>query len=81
MAKVLYTIDWTGPRQPSLDDVAELLAVPVDNFDAAFGVVAINPQKHRYTIRIEDSVIGKISPQNAQGPYSDPKIGPFGTPR
>jgi len=81
LAKVLFTIDWTGPRPPSLGDVADRLAVSIDNFDAAFGVVAINPKKHRYAVRIEDSVIGKISPQNAQGPYSDPKIGPFGTPR
>jgi hypothetical protein len=79
--KVLYTIDYAGPQPPSLAEVADRLAVPIDHFDQAFGVVVINPQKHRCAVRIDDSVISEISPENAEGPYADPKIGPFGTPQ
>ena len=81
MAKVMITFD--APQPPSIADVKQRFGLADAEIDEVFGVIEIDPDTHSYAIRVEDTAARRIGEgsTNAQGPYSDPKIAPFGPPR
>jgi len=63
-----------GP--PSLDEAARQLDVAVEDLDPDFGVVAIDPDRGLYSVRVDASKLGRGF-EEGQGPFSDPDISPM----
>ncbi len=87
MAKVFYNVSYPGQGNggaaPTVEEIAQLLGVPIAAFDADFGVVEIDPDTHLYTVLVDQQAVAAIAPQHAErveGPYSNPGIAPFGPP-
>jgi hypothetical protein len=72
-----------GP--PSLEAAAAELGVTVDDIDQSFGIVAVDPQRGLYCVQVPadrvptDTGSGETgSGETYRGPFSNPKIAPFG---
>lgn len=72
----------TVPRgAPSLGEAARQLGVEVEDMDAIFGVVPIDPNRGIYAVQVR---AGKLpaqqrgKPEDYRGPWSNPRIAPFG---
>jgi hypothetical protein len=71
-----------GKTAPSLDEVARRLDVRPAQLDPDFGVVLIDPERHLYTVLVdEDAAEGAASREGVEGPFSNPRIEPLGPPR
>lgn len=70
-------------EQPSIERVAADLSVPLCAFDAQFGVILVDPKRDIYAVRVDlDQLPEKIQSEFiVSGPFSDPKIAPFGPPK
>lgn len=83
MAKIMMTIQSkSGP--PSLAAIRARYGLADDEIDPQFGVVEIDPADGTYAILIEETAAAKITNSGdwkVQGPYSNPKIAPFGPPK
>lgn len=81
MSKVMVTFD--DATRPTVDDVKRRFGLRDDEIDAQFGVIEIDPQSHTQTVMVEAHVATRITGQahDAQGPFANPKISPFGPPR
>lgn len=83
MPKVMVTIRAPeGP--PTLAALRARYGLTDDDVDTKFGVVAVDPTEHVYTILVEPSAAARITPGagwEIEGPFSNPKIAPFGPPR
>jgi hypothetical protein len=82
MAKVMLSFE--APTPPSLDEVKRRFGLRDDDIDATFGVIEIDSKTHTYTIRVEEAAAARITGRpdwKGGGPYSDPKIAPFGPPK
>jgi hypothetical protein len=83
MAKVMLTIQrQEGP--PQLEEIQIKYGLTDDEIDPQFGVVEIDPVDGTYTILVEETAAAKISDSEGwkvQGPYSNPRIEPFGPPQ
>jgi hypothetical protein len=69
--------------KPSIAVVAQKLNVSVSAIDTKFGVILVDLERHIYTVRVDKDQLPKEMQQQSEsvsGPYSDPKIAPFGTP-
>ncbi len=82
MTKVMVTIQAPeGP--PSLEAVIERYQLGPDDIDSDFGVVEIDPDDDLYVILVEPDAATRIKPAecwDTAGPYSNPRIAPFGPP-
>ena len=69
-------------ENPSVEDVAKMLGVPVSAIDAKFGIIIVDVERHICTVRVDSDQLPKDTEhsEGVSGPYSDPKIAPFGTP-
>ncbi|MEO1160767.1 MAG: hypothetical protein AAFW74_09990 [Pseudomonadota bacterium] len=78
---VMMTVECPGDT-PSVEMVAKKLNVTVSAIDTKFGVILVDVKRHIYTVRVDKDQLPKDAPQSegVSGPYSDPKIAPFGTP-
>jgi len=66
---------------PSLDEVARRLDVRPGQLDHDFGVVLIDPERHLYTVLVdEDAAAAAAGLEGVEGPYSNPRIEPLGPP-
>ncbi len=82
MPKVMVTIQ-APEAAPTIDEICARYGLSEDEIDLGFGVVEIDPQDHLYTVLVEESAAGKIVPSddwNVEGPFSNPRIAPFGPP-
>ena len=83
MARVMLTIRAPeGP--PTLAAIRERYGLAADDLDERFGVVAVDPVSHAYTVLVEQSAAARIAPGDGweiDGPFSNPRIAPFGPPR
>jgi hypothetical protein len=83
MAKVLMTIQWPE-GQPTLEDLQKLFSLAGDEIDPSFGVIEVDPIDHIFTFLVEEASVTKIQPKanlRIAGPFSNPRIEPFGPPQ
>ncbi len=64
-----------GP--PTLADAAQRLGVDPADCDPEFGVVAINPDRQLYSVRVDAKKLPE-GEGGENGPFSDPPIVPMG---
>jgi hypothetical protein len=83
MGKVMVNI--TSPSgQPSLAEIQNRYGISAEELDREFGVVAVDPEANVYTVLVDEQAAAKITPDaewNVEGPFSNPKIEPFGPPQ
>ncbi len=81
MGKVMMTIK--SPKPPTLDEIQQRFGLNADDLDHAFGVIEVDPNDGMYTFMVDEGKAAQLSGHEAegvQGPYSNPKISPFGPP-
>ena len=82
MTKVMVTIQAVeGP--PELGEVIERYGLAPEDIDPDFGVVEIDPDDHLYVVLVTPEAATRIGPDdgwNTAGPFSNPRIEPFGPP-
>lgn len=69
---------------PRLVEAARTLGLPTKALDREFGVVSIDPDKGSFVVRVFSEFLPARQGNehsDTSGPYSDPKISPFGIPR
>ena len=82
MAKVMVTIQ-APDAAPTVAELRRRYKLRENEIDASFGVVEVDPAEHVYTVLVEESAAAKIQPSGnwkVEGPYSNPRIQPFGPP-
>jgi hypothetical protein len=82
MAKLMITLKFAGAA-PTIDELQARYGLADDEIDKSFGIVEVDPEDALYTILVEETAISKIKPNqeiNVKGPYSNPRISPFGPP-
>ncbi|MFN0277225.1 MAG: hypothetical protein ACKVRN_01345 [Pyrinomonadaceae bacterium] len=77
MSKMLYSVNWKGEK-PTLAQVAKKFGFDRKDVDEDFGVVEIDPQDSLYSILVEETAIASKDKKNIEGPFSNPRIEPFG---
>jgi hypothetical protein len=63
---------------PTLADAARQLKVTIEDLDASFGVVAVDPDRKLYSVRVRADRVKADESSEYRGPFSDPEIGPVG---
>jgi hypothetical protein len=69
---------------PTLDAIRTRYGLAPDDLDERFGVVAVDPAAHAYTVLVEQAAAARIKPGegwDVEGPFSNPRVAPFGPPR
>ena len=86
MSKLFFNLTWKeGP--PTLQEVCQRYGLKLEEVDAQFGVIAVDPADNLYTILVEEAAAQRLQgfagagDQELKGPYSNPRIEPFGPPR
>lgn len=79
---VLMTIEIPAEK-PGLKQAADVLGLLPDALDKSFGVVSVDPDRHLYAVQVKESAVGgrREAGQPYRGPFSNPKIAPFGPTR
>lgn len=82
-AMALYTVHGDDGEPPSLASAAAQLGVSLEDLDAAFGVVPVDPQAGMYAVqaRSDRAHVAPVSEHRYPGPYSSPPIAPYCPPR
>jgi hypothetical protein len=78
----LMTVTGTaGP--PSLAEAAAQLGVSVEDLNAGFGVVPVDPAHGLFTVEVDADRIQESFDKKGtfRGPFSNPRIGHFGPPK
>ena len=81
MAKMLLTVklDVDGP---TVADVCRHLGISDRDIDPTFGVVLIDPEDQRYAVMVDEAVVETATrARDVAGPFSNPRIEPFGVPQ
>lgn len=70
-----------GP--PSIEDAAQELGIGIDDIDQEFGVVLVDPKAGLYSVQVDAARLpeGGESGSAYRGPFSNPRIEPFGPPK
>lgn len=79
MRKVLMTVQVEADATPSLEEAAKELSLSVESIDADYGVVLIDPVRHRFTVLVDERAVADREP-GTEGPYANPRIEAFGPP-
>jgi hypothetical protein len=80
MTGVLMTVE-LEPDAADLAAAAERLGVPTAKLDAEFGVVPIDPEQNLYSVMVDEQVTDAAARRpGVAGPFSNPRIEPFGPP-
>ncbi len=79
---VLMTFEAKGTA-PTIQSAARKLGVAPTALDADFGVLAIDPDRGMFTVRVMDEAAVQRSAvrTGVGGPFSNPRIAPFGRTR
>jgi hypothetical protein len=75
----LYTVHGEGGQPPSLAAAAAELGVSLEDLDAAFGVVTVDPPAGLYAVQARSDRVEATTAaeRRHQGPYSSPPIVPL----
>jgi hypothetical protein len=79
--KALMTVQSeNGP--PTLEAAAQQLGVAVEALDVSYGIVSIDPKRGLYAVQVDASQLPPEPPTDEpyHGPFSNPRIEPFGRP-
>jgi hypothetical protein len=70
------------PTEASEEHVRRKLELDDGALDPEFGVVEIDPAEHKYAVLVDEDVAERVqgAPQ-VEGPFSNPRIEPFGPPQ
>jgi hypothetical protein len=69
---------------PTIEDLQRQFKLADADVDRDFGVVEIDPSDHLYAFMVDQSKAGQVTNDGSwdvKGPYSNPKIEPFGPPQ
>jgi hypothetical protein len=81
MSKVMVTVK-LDPEHASVESARDLLGIDDDAIDRDFGVIAVSPEEDLYTVLVDAGVAeGMQGGEGVAGPFSNPRIEPFGPPR
>lgn len=78
--KVMMTFTFPNGT-PTLSDVIRFYNLRREDLDERYGVIEIDPEDHLFSVMVDSSVANRLQPgsdANWQGPFSNPKIEPFG---
>lgn len=78
--KVMMTFTYPGGT-PTVQDVMRKYGLQAEEMDASFGVIEIDPEDHLYSMMIDSAAAERIQPGSGgelKGPFSNPRIEPFG---
>ncbi|MCJ2129290.1 hypothetical protein [Methylobacterium sp. E-045] len=77
---VTMTVAIPGTK-PGIAQAAKALGVKAGAIDRSFGVIAVDPRRNLYAVQVRASAIASLPSDGPfQGPFSNPKIAPFGPP-
>jgi hypothetical protein len=81
MSKVMVTVK-LDPEHASVDHARALLGIDDAAIDHDFGVIAVSPEQDLYTVLVDADAAERMSTgEGIAGPFSNPRIEPFGPPR
>lgn len=83
MAKLMMTVQWRGSA-PTIDEIQQLFSLTDEEIDKSFGVVEVDPDDQTYTFLVEETSVSKVQSgvdATVEGPFSNPRIEPFGPPQ
>jgi hypothetical protein len=81
MSKVMVTLK-LDPEHASLEEVRESLGIGTEEIDDEFGVIAVSPEESLYAVLVEPETANRVQGvEGVKGPFSNPKIEPFGPPQ
>jgi hypothetical protein len=62
-------------------EAAKRLGVAAEDLDADYGVVPVDPDNHLYSVLVdEEAGAAAGGREGVEGPFSNPRIEPFGPP-
>jgi hypothetical protein len=74
----LMTVKGTT-QPPSFQEAAKQLGVEEADLDSSFGVVPIDPEQGIYAVQVRpDKLAASTGHEPYRGPWSNPRIEPFG---
>jgi hypothetical protein len=74
----LMTVEIAGEK-PGIAHAAKALGVDSHALDKSFGVVPIDPARHLYAVQVREDAVAKRRPKpGSDGPFSNPRIEPYG---
>lgn len=68
------------PPQATLAQAMHRLGLSEEEVDTGYDLVLIDPDQGLYGLRVSEAAAHRIDPSSGGGPYSDPRIEPFGPP-
>jgi hypothetical protein len=78
----LITVKVAEPGTPSLEFLRERLGLTAQQLDASFGVVPVDPEARLFALMVDDQAAVRLGAfPEVSGPFSNPRIEPFGPPR
>lgn len=80
--KVMMTFRSDSPR--TLQEIQQQFGLADAEVDHEFGVVEIDPEDHLFAFMVDENKAAQVSSDpnwSIKGPFSNPKIEPFGPPR
>ncbi|OUC83421.1 hypothetical protein [Streptosporangium minutum] len=66
--------------QATLAQAIRRLGLTEEEVDSGYGLVLIDPGQDLYGLRVAEEAARRIDPAAGGGPYSDPRIEPYGPP-
>ncbi|MFF5206113.1 hypothetical protein [Streptosporangium sp. NPDC000396] len=69
------------PPKATLAQAMRRLKLSEEEVDTGYGLVLIDPGQGLYGLRVTEAAARRIDPAVGGGPYSDPRIEPYGPPQ